>query len=135
MSANYANIGGEPVLKRVVSMFYEKVLADGRLAGFFSETDMARLEKDQVAAFGAALGGPVSRHPVSTKQFYQVRGIDHGDFDLVVCYLADALREAKVPDVTINETLFVLAPLARDIVSVTSPNRVLAGRDVASAFQ
>lgn len=126
MSANLADIGRERVLTDAVNSFYDRVLADGRLAGYFDGIDLALLKQEQVGAFSAALGGPESRRPVSAEQVHQVRGIDPSEFDLVVCYLADALREAGVPDQTINEVLFVLAPLARDIVSVTAPRRAPA---------
>lgn len=118
MSANLADIGRERVLTDVVHSFYDRALADGRLAGYFDGIDIALLKQEQVNAFSAALGGPEARRSVPAAQIHQVRGIDPGEFDLVVCYLADALRDAGVPDATINEVLFVLAPLARDIVSV-----------------
>lgn len=120
MSSIYRDIGGDSVLREVVDRFYRKVLADGRLAGYFDGTDMARLKTDQVRVFGVALGGE-GIEPGSGSRAQRVRGIDHEDFDLVVCYLADALHATGVPHGAISEILFTLAPLARDIVSVPDP--------------
>lgn len=131
MSTTLASIGRERVLTEAVEAFYDLVLADGRLAGYFDGVDITRLKQEQVGAFSAALDGPGSRAPRSAEQVHQVRGIDPSEFDLVVCYLADALREAGVPDRTINEVLFTLAPLARDIVSVTAPAPVPNGARAA----
>ena len=133
MSTNLADIGRERVLAEAVEAFYERVLADGRLAGYFDGIDIDRLKQQQVGAFSAALGGPGSRHQVPAGQVHQVRGIDPSEFDLVVCYLADALREAGVPDQTITEILFTLAPLARDIVSITAPAPAAAASGAQAA--
>lgn len=122
MSSIYRNIGGDSVLREVVDRFYRKVLADGRLAGYFDGTDMAKLKSDQVRVFGAALGGEGIANVVGS-QVQRMRGIDHEDFDLVVCYLADALHATGVPHGVISEILFTLAPLARDIVTVPDPRR------------
>ena len=120
MSSIYRNIGGDSVLREVVDRFYRKVLTDGRLAGYFDGTDMARLKADQVRVFGAALGGEGIAAGAGSR-VQRVRGIDHEDFDLVVCYLADALHATGVPHGSISEILFTLAPLARDIVTVPDP--------------
>lgn len=117
MSANLADIGRERVLTDAVDSFYDRVLADGRLAGYFDGIDIPLLKQEQVGAFSSALGGPHSRRPVPAEHTHQVRGIDPSEFDLVVCHLADALRDAGVPEQTITEILFTLAPLARDITT------------------
>ena len=58
VSTIYAQIGGAEALEAVVGDFYDRVLGDAELAGFFSGTSMARLKGKQVEFFAAALGGP-----------------------------------------------------------------------------
>ena len=58
MSTIYAQIGGAEALEAVVEDFYDRVLRDAELAGFFSGTNTARLKGKQVEFFAAALGGP-----------------------------------------------------------------------------
>jgi hemoglobin len=57
MDTIYAQIGGQEALEVVVADFYDRVLADDELAGFFSGTNLNRLKGKQVEFFGAALGG------------------------------------------------------------------------------
>ncbi|MBA8824040.1 hemoglobin [Saccharopolyspora lacisalsi] len=121
MSTLYEEIGGESTVGEVVTRFYGKVLADKRLAGFFHEDDMEELSEYQTEAFTAALGGPGSHRWELAKQLHQQRGIYHEEYDLVIGYLADALHETEVADHVISETLFAIAPLARDVIS-TAPS-------------
>jgi hemoglobin len=58
MATIYEQLGGTAALESVVADFYVRVLADDQLAGFFRQTNMARLQAKQVEFFAAALGGP-----------------------------------------------------------------------------
>jgi len=53
----YERIGGGPAVKELVDRFYDRVLADKRLARYFT-TDMARLKWHQAALLTTLLGGP-----------------------------------------------------------------------------
>lgn len=44
----YDRIGGYQAIETVVDDFYDRVLADAQLAGFFSGTNMSRLKGRQV---------------------------------------------------------------------------------------
>lgn len=117
MSTIYETIGGEEALTKVVDDFYERVLADTELAGFFSGTNMSRLKGRQVEFFAAALGGPHPYSGLSMKDAHRGRGIGQKHFDLVVGYLVESMGAAGVPQSTVDEILGALAPLAGDIVS------------------
>ncbi|MCX2732483.1 group 1 truncated hemoglobin [Saccharopolyspora sp. NFXS83] len=113
----YDEIGGTPALERVVAAFYEKVLADPELAGFFTGTNMSRLQGRQVEFFAAALGGPEPYRGAAMKQVHQGRGIRQAHFDLVVEHLTASLAEAGVPPATVDAILAAIAPLSEDIVT------------------
>lgn len=119
MSTLYENIGGEQALKTIVQEFYSKVLDDPRLTGYFSGIDVPRLRRSQLAIFASALGARGVRPRMRASQQHAGRGIDHAEFDLVICHLADSLRQAGVADVMMTDVLLTIAPLARDIVPVT----------------
>jgi hemoglobin len=122
VSSIYEAIGGEEALIRVVDDFYQRVLADPRLAGFFTGTNMSRLKGRQVEFFAAALGGPTPYRGVSMKDAHRGRGILQVHFDLVVEHLVASLGAAGVPQSIVDQILGALAPLAGDIVSLeTSP--------------
>ena len=110
-------IGGESALVAVVDDFYERVLADPQLAGFFAGTNMPKLKGRQVEFFAAALGGPDIYQGASMRQVHAGRGISQADFDQVAVHLVGALDAAGVPGETVGQIAKAITPLADDIVS------------------
>ena len=113
----YSRIGGYEAIEGVVEDFYDRVLADDELSGFFTGTNMGRLRGKQTEFFAAALGGPESYTGPPMKQVHQGRGIAMHHFDLVVQHLANALTTAGVPANTTGQILAAIAPLAPEIAS------------------
>lgn len=117
MPSIYEQIGGQEALVAVVDDFYDRVLADAELVGFFKGTSMPRLKGMQVEFFAAALGGPDEYRGRSMKEVHRGRGIGQHHFDLVAKYLADSLLGAGVPEETTGAIIGAIAPLSGDIVS------------------
>lgn len=113
----YEAIGGEPALVAVVDDFYERVLADPQLAGFFAGANMPKLKGRQVEFFAAALGGPDIYQGAGMREVHAGRGISQADFDKVAFHLTAALANAGVPAETISQIAGAITPLANDIVS------------------
>jgi hemoglobin len=120
MASIYELIGAHEALVAVVDDFYERVLADARLAPFFSGTTMSRLKGRQVEFFAAALGGPQAYSGLSMREAHRGRGIGQPHFDLVAGYLADALAAAGVPAATVTAIIGVIAPLSGVIVAAAA---------------
>lgn len=120
MTNIYESIGGAEALESVVGDFYDRVLADGELAGFFTGTNMARLKGKQVEFFAAALGGPEPYSGAPMRQVHQGRGITMHHFALVAGHLADSLSAAGVADDTVAQIVGAIAPLAEDIATARS---------------
>ena len=120
MTSIYELIGGAEALETVVEDFYDRVLADGELAGFFTGTNMARLKGKQVEFFAAALGGPEPYTGAPMRQVHQGRGITMHHFNLVAAHLTDSLSAAGVPDDTVAQIIGAIAPLADDIATARS---------------
>ena len=110
-------IGGEPALVEVVDDFYDRVLADPRLAGFFAGANMPKLKGRQVEFFAAALGGPDIYTGGSMRDVHAGRGISQADFDQVAYHLVQSLAAAGAPNETIAQIATAIVPLAGDIVS------------------
>lgn len=117
MTSIYERIGGQEALIVVVDDFYDRVLADPELAGFFRGTNTPRLKGMQVEFFAAALGGPDVYRGQSMKDVHRGRGIGQQHFELVAEHLTGALTAAGVPEETIGAIIAAIAPLADDIVS------------------
>lgn len=52
----YEQIGGTAAVGAAVDLFYDEILADPFLSGYFAATDMARPRADQRAFIAAAIG-------------------------------------------------------------------------------
>ncbi|WP_333767090.1 group I truncated hemoglobin [Streptomyces sp. IBSBF 2435] len=110
-------VGGAPAVEAVVDLFYDRVLADPALAGYFEGRDMARLKRHQRLFVGQALG---SREPYPGRTMERAHSglaITGEAFDLVVGHLAAALAEAGVDGPTIGTIAETLLPLKPDIVT------------------
>lgn len=115
--AIFDRIGGYEALEAVVADFYTRVLADDRLARFFSGTNMNRLRGKQVEFFAAALGGPDPYRGAPMKQVHQGRGITMDHFGYVAGHLTESLLAAGVPPVLVEQIIAAITPLAADITS------------------
>lgn len=113
----YGDIGGQDALVAVVDDFYERVLGDRELAGFFTGVNVSRLKGMQVEFFAVALGGPDEYRGRTMKEVHRGLGITRRQFDLVAGHLDGSLRSAGVPGDVVQEILATVAPLAADIVS------------------
>ncbi len=113
----YDQIGGQEALEVVVADFYDRVLADSELVGFFSGTNMSRLAGKQVEFFAAALGGPLPYTGAPMRQVHQGRGITMHHFNLVAGHLAASLAAAGVPEETTGQILAAIAPLSKEIAT------------------
>ncbi|HEY2447479.1 MAG TPA: group 1 truncated hemoglobin [Mycobacterium sp.] len=117
MTSIYSQIGGHEALEGVVADFYDRVLADDALAGFFTGTNMSRLRGKQVEFFAAALGGPERYIGAPMREVHQGRGITVHHFGLVAGHLADSLASAGVPADVCEQILAAIAPLSDDIAT------------------
>jgi hemoglobin len=113
----YSRIGGYEAIEGVVEDFYDRVLADDELSGFFTGTNMGRLKGKQAEFFAAALGGPESYTGPPMKQVHQGRGIAMHHFDLVAQHLVAALHAAGVPPNVVTQIIAAIAPLGPEIAS------------------
>ena len=124
----YDEIGGRPAVDAAVSIFYERVLADPTLAGYFDGVELDRLKRHQRAFIGMALGGPVVYSGRDMKSAHAGLDITAEAFGAVVQHLAATLTSLGVPDETIGAIAGALAPLQDDIVTASTPPRTMASR-------
>ena len=116
----YDSIGGAPAIRAAVDDFYARVLADARLAPFFTGTDLHRLKAHQRTFIAAAVGGPEIFAGRNMASAHAGLGIGDGDFDAVVGHLAGTLTGLGVPEGMIGQIGGALAPLRDDIVTTPS---------------
>ncbi len=115
--SDYERVGGGPAISIVVDRFYELILGDGRLASYFTDTDLRRLKRHQVLLISQVLGGPAEYDGRELRQAHARLDVRREDFRLVVGYLAQALTEAGVEDDIIARVGATLAATEADVVA------------------
>lgn len=92
----YSDIGGRDAVESVVSEFYDRVLADERLAHYFEDQDMTELRAHQVQFVSAVAGGPVEYDGADMRAAHEGMGLGDAEFDAVAEHLDAALRANDV---------------------------------------
>jgi hemoglobin len=113
----YERIGGEVAISAAVDMFYERVLADPQLNGFFKNTSMARLKAHQHAFLSQALGGPRSYSGASMKDAHRNLAIEQRHFDAVAGHLVGTLRTLGIDDDIVAQVAGAVTPLSDQVVN------------------
>jgi hemoglobin len=111
----YDAIGGGDAVAAAVEQFYERVLADPALVGYFDGLDMKRLKAHQRSFIAAAIGGAELYAGRPMKEAHAPFKIQPDHFDLVVSHLVATLTDLGVPAETIGTIGETLAPLKADI--------------------
>ena len=101
----YERIGGQPVIEKMVPVFYEKVLADPELAPFFEKVSMEKLHKMQVEFFAAALDGPVEYAGLSLAYAHFGKGITRKHFARFVACLLETLEGMEIDELEVQDII------------------------------
>lgn len=117
--SDYERIGGGAAVKVVVDRFYELVLADEKLVGFFEGADLPRLKRHQFLLISQVLGGPANYDGRDLREAHADLDISLDDYLNVVSHLVQAMVEARVPPEIIERVGEALEATRPDVV--TSP--------------
>ena len=115
----YARLGGEAAVEAAVVRFYDKIMADPSLAGFFEHLDLSAQINKQIAFMTMAFGGPnkYSGRDLRTAHTNLVqRGLGDGHFDAVAKHLAETLDELGVAAEVRDDVLAIVEGTRRDVL-------------------
>lgn len=112
----YENLGEKEGIEAAVDRFYERVLDDDRLAGFFEDSDMDRLRTHQTLFLTMVTGGPEEYEGRDMRAAHEGLDITEEEFGLVADHLAATLAEFDVPDEQADAILMQVAGLKDEIV-------------------
>lgn len=113
----YEKLGGEEAIHAVVDRFYERVLADDRLAGFFDDTDVQELRAHQAAFLTYVTGGTDEWEGRTMREAHAGLGITDDDFDAVAVHLQETLAEFDVPEEHVETVMTAVADLRGEVVA------------------
>lgn len=109
----YDEIGGAPAVEEAVRRFYDRLLHDPQVVGFFDGVDLDRLRQHQVALLTTILGGPDAYSGRELAQAHAHLAITSDDYTRVGGHLVAVLEELRVPAhviAAVAETLQAVAP-------------------------
>ncbi|MCC5641403.1 group 1 truncated hemoglobin [Nostoc sp. CHAB 5824] len=116
MSTLYDKLGGAAAVDLAVEKFYEKVLADERVQGFFAHTNMQQQKHHQKDFMTYAFGGAQhwNGHTMreAHKELVAEMGLTDSHFDAIAEDLVATLVEMEVPQTLIDEVVQIVGSIA-----------------------
>ncbi len=116
----YDELGGKSAVDAAVKGFYDKVLADDRINGFFQGVDMDRQIRMQTAFLTFAFGGPNNYEGKNLRAAHAhlvEKGLNDTHFDIILEHLGSTLQELGVSDALIEEAASVANSVRDDILN------------------
>jgi hemoglobin len=104
----YEKVGGTGTIQKLVLVFYERVLADPRLAPFFPDTDIESLRAKQVMFLIMLLGRTrtFTGHDLTAAHASaRAQGLNDEHFDALLGHFEASLRELDVDEGYIREVM------------------------------
>src|SRR5262249_61699736 len=104
-------IGGRAAVAAAVEGFYERLLADPVLSGFFPGGVAPRHRAYLITILGEALGGPERYRGPDLAKAHRGLGITNADFDRTAGHLAATLDSLGVPGHLTDQIVGIVAGL------------------------
>ncbi|WP_267643212.1 group I truncated hemoglobin [Haloarchaeobius amylolyticus] len=98
MSTLYEQLGGEEGISAVVDSFYDRVLADDRVAHFFEDTDMQQQRAHQTQFLSSVAGGPVTYSGEEMDEAHDHLDIHQEHFEVIAELLEETMVEFDVDE-------------------------------------
>ncbi|MBM0277762.1 group I truncated hemoglobin [Micromonospora tarensis] len=116
-ASHYDRIGGASSVKAAVELFYDKVLADPALAGYFTSVDMAGQRRHLALMLTVVLGGPNEYSGRGLAEAHQPLNIPVAHYAKVGEHLTVTLTELGVPADILADVQTVLGQVQDQVVS------------------
>ncbi|SCL24131.1 hemoglobin [Micromonospora pallida] len=113
--SHYERIGGAAAVKAAVELFYDRVLVDPELAGYFTGLDMVAQRRHLALMLTVVLGGPNEYTGRGLAEAHQPLGIPQAHYELVGGHLMAVLTQLGVP-VDVQEHVRVVLGQVQDQV-------------------
>jgi hemoglobin len=116
----YTDLGGAPAIAGALDHFYEKVLADDRISGYFTSVKLDRLKKRQASFLAMALGGPNEYSGLDLRSAHELprsQGLDEEHYHVFMGHFEDTLAELGVPEAMIDEVMAIAHTGKEDVLS------------------
>lgn len=115
----YEKVGGAGTIRELVRIFYDRVLADPRLAPFFPDTDMESLRAKQVMFLTMLLGRTRTFSGKDLSAAHagaRAQGLTDEHFDALLGHFEASMRDLGVADDYIREVIARIETTRNDVL-------------------
>jgi len=115
----YNRIGGKAAIDAAVDIFYEKVLADDRVNGFFDGIDIDRQRGKQRIFLAYAFGGAVTYEGKDLRECHRhliEQGLSDEHFNATAEHLQATLEQLGVDGELVGEVLALVGTTRNDVL-------------------
>nr|WP_230416404.1 group 1 truncated hemoglobin [Micromonospora tarapacensis] len=120
-ASHFERIGGARSVQAAVELFYDRVLADPELAGYFAGVDMAGQRRHLALMLTVVLGGPNEYTGRDLASAHQPLNIPVAHYVEVGGHLTATLTQLGVPGDIITDVQAVLAQVQDQVVAGGNP--------------
>jgi hemoglobin len=128
-TSQWERVGGEAAVKELIDRFYEDVLDEPQLAGFFDGVDVDDLKPHFAEVLKVVLGGPGAQTGLDLEEYlteaHSGLGVSDSDYALTVEVLVEVLGESDVPEDIVETIAAALETMAPYVVSAPPENIAL----------
>lgn len=115
--SHYERIGGAASVKAAVDLFYDRVLADPELAGYFADVEMVGQRRHLALMLTVVLGGPNEYAGRGLAEAHQPLHIPVAHYERVGGHLVATLTQLGVPADVLDHVGVVLAQVQDQVVA------------------
>jgi hemoglobin len=115
----YEQIGGSAAVDAAVDLFYDKVLADDTINGFFQSVDMKKQRAKQKAFLTMVFGGPNNYTGDDLRSAHAplvAKGLGDLHFDAVAKHLQATLDQLNVPADLKTQIMTIAGSVRNDVL-------------------
>lgn len=117
-TSHYQRIGGAAAVKAAVELFYDKVLADPELAGYFTDVNMPEQRRHLALMLAVVLGGPNEYAGRGLAEAHRPLNIPPAHYAMVGQHLTATLSELGAPADIVADVQVMLGQVQDQVVSV-----------------
>lgn len=117
-TSHYQRIGGAAAVKAAVELFYDKVLVDPDLAGYFTEVNMPEQRRHLALMLAVVLGGPNEYAGRGLAEAHRPLNISPAHYAMVGQHLTATLSELGAPADIVADVQVMLGQVQDQVVSV-----------------
>jgi hemoglobin len=122
----YSRMGGEPVVRAVVSETLDRLMVDPKLKRSYENVDVDRVKRLVVEQICEIAGGGCKYSGDSMREVHAGHQISEAEFFGLTEIMRDSMRRHHIGLRERNELLALLSPMKRDIVNIPVPRTAAA---------